>query len=251
MMRWAALVSVSLGVCIQAPAEAQDAAILKLLRAGDEAWAEREQDGRAWKAIEYYKKAMVLDDTCTEAYWKAARAHSWPAWHEEDSTKAAQIYLDGAEYAKRGVATDGNSLYSRYWLFIMYGLYGDARGVLQSLHMIDPMMKELEFLLAKDETFEAAGPHRFMGWVLLRIPRFKGGDTEKARKHLERAVELAPKCMLNHFYLAHVYEAQGKREDAKKTLRTMLEQPDDLGWSPENKQQRTLARLMLAKLEKE
>jgi tetratricopeptide (TPR) repeat protein len=250
MACWAVLTLAALACQAAAPAPLRDKPAAKVLKAGDAAWEEREQDGRAERAIEYYKKAIVLDATSPEGYWKAARAHSWLGSQTKDLEQAAKLYLEGAEFAKLAVAADGNSLHAHYWLFIMYGLYDDARGVLQSLHMLDAMMKELDWLLAKDETFEAAGPHRFMGWVLLQIPAFKGGDVAKARKHLERAVELAPGCLLNHYYLAHVYVAQKEPGKATDTLHLMLKLPDDPGWSPENKEQRRLARLMLEELEK-
>jgi tetratricopeptide (TPR) repeat protein len=229
----------------------QDAAVAKALRIGDEAYAKREEEGSAAKAVEAYKKAIALDETCVEAQWKAARAHFWIGTHENESAKAAVVFREGIEFAKLAVATDENSLHAHYWLAVLYGLFGMVRGIAQSLHMVEPMKKELEWLNQKDEKFQDGGAHRMLGRMFFKLPGFKGGDNNKAIEHLRRAVELAPKNLLNYFYLAEVYYAESRRKEAKEALLTMLEQPDDPEWLPENKQQREDAKRLLAVLEKE
>ena len=127
-------------------APAQDDAVKKLIRAGDEFYAKRDQEGMALKAIEAYKKALALEESCTEACWKATLAHYWLGNHEKDSTKQAEIFREAIDFAKMAVAIDENCIEAHFWLAVMYGLYGQACGILQSLHMVDPIKIGISFM---------------------------------------------------------------------------------------------------------
>jgi tetratricopeptide (TPR) repeat protein len=57
-----------------------------------------------------------------------------------------------------------------------------------------------------DEHFDYAGPDRFLGQLYFQAPTIASvGDRTKARKHLERAAELAPDYPENRLNLAEAY----------------------------------------------
>jgi tetratricopeptide (TPR) repeat protein len=228
----------------------QDAAVTKLLRQGDEAYGKRDQEGMPAKAIEAYKKAIALDESRVDAYWKIALVQFWNGTHEKDPEKQQAAFKDGIEYAKIAVSLDGNCKPARFWLALLYGLYGQARGIAQSLHMLEPMKAELDWILEKDEAFEDAGAHRAYGRLYFLLPAIKGGDKAKARKHLARAIELAPKNLLNYLYVAEIQSSEGRRDEAKASLKSLLDQPDDPRWKPECAEWRAQATAMLKELEK-
>ncbi|MBI2930833.1 MAG: tetratricopeptide repeat protein [Planctomycetes bacterium] len=238
---------VTTAVLLAAP---QDEDVQKLLRAGDDAYTKRDQQDQAAKAVESFKMAIALDEACVEAYWKIARTYYWLGSREQESAKAAPLYREGIDYGKIAISIDENCIEAHFWLAVMYGLFGQAKGILQSLDLVDPMKAELEWVLKKDEKFMMAGPHRVLGRLYFKLPSFKGGDREKAKQHLRRAIELAPQNLLNYYYLAEVHYNEGDFKAAKENLLKLLEQPDDPNWLPECRQQREDAKRLLAAVEK-
>src|SRR5262245_39039502 len=220
----------------------------KLLHEGDGFYSKRDQEGMPAKATECFKKAIAIDEKCVEAYWKIALVDFWLGTHEKDTEKQQAILRDGIEFAKTALAMDPNCKAAHFWLAILYGVYGQARGILQSLHMVDPMKAELTWVLDHDESFEDAGAHRVMGRLYFMLPGIKGGDREKAKEHLNRAIKLAPRNLLNYLYLAEIHADEGRKADARACLNKLLEQPDDPRWRPECKEWRDQAKSMLKDL---
>jgi len=233
-----------------APSRPQESAVTKLLKQGDDAYAKRDQEGMPAKARDAYRKVIALDETRVEAYWKIALVQFWNGTHDKDPEKQQAAFKEGIEFAKIAVSLDEHNKPARFWLALLYGLYGQVRGIAQSLHMLDPMKAELDWILKHDEGFEDAGAHRAYGRLYFLLPGIKGGDNEKAKKHLARAIELAPKNLLNHLYLAEIQSAEGKKAEAKASLKTLIELPDDPRWKPECAEWRAQARAMLKELEK-
>ncbi|MBI4564816.1 MAG: tetratricopeptide repeat protein [Planctomycetes bacterium] len=228
----------------------QDSIVVKLLKEGNEAYAQRDKDGMPEKALQSYKKALVLDERRVEAYIRIVLVQFWIGTHQQDPEKLQAALRDGIEYAKIALSMDANCMAAHFWLAILYGLYGQSRGILQSLHMLDPMKAELDWVLKHDEAYEDAGAHRVYGRLYFKLPGVKGGDNEKAKTHLKRAIELAPKNLLNYLYLAEIHVAENRKEDAIGCLKALLDQPDDPRWRPECKEWREQAGAMLQDLEK-
>jgi tetratricopeptide (TPR) repeat protein len=227
----------------------QDPAVAKVLRTADEAYAKRDEAGQPAAALAAYRKALAIDEACRPAYVGLAKTNFWIGTHEPDSEKAAAAFREGIDYCKIAVSVDAESVDAHFWLAILYGLFGQTKGIMQSLDLLDPLKAELDWVLKKNEAFEDAGAHRVYGRLYHKLPGVKGGDNHKAEKHLRRAIELAPKNLLNYHYLAEVLVAQGRREEAKEALRTMMAQPDDPRWKPESREQRADGRKLLEKLE--
>lgn len=220
--------------------------IATLIREGDAFYQARDREGMAHKAIDTYCKVLALDETNGEACWKVAKAHYWLGTHEpEGSDSRAEILKEGIEYAKMGVAVDAKNIAAHFWLGVMYGSYGQAVGMLQSLHMAEPIKKEMEWVVASDETFEEGGAHRVLGRVYAKLPGFKGGDKKLAKKHLLRAIELGPTNTLNHLFLAELYLEENNKAEARRTLETLIGLPDDPDYLPECKGHKARARKLL------
>ena len=147
----------------------------------------------AAKAVETWQKVLAADQTCADAYWRIARAHYWLGSQAKDEAKKRQFFKDGIEYAKLGVSADRESTACHFWLGVMYGSYGQAVGASQSLHMVDPIKHEMQWILAKDEGFDEGGAHRVLGRLYYKLPGLMGGDNHKAKEHLRRAIELGGK----------------------------------------------------------
>ncbi len=227
----------------------QDAKVRELLQKGDALWADREKEGKGLAAVETYQKALALDESCVEAYWKLARTYFSLGSREKDDEKKAKLYREGIEFCKMGISVDANSIESHFWLGVMYGLFGEVKGIMQSLYLVDPMKQEMEWVLARNEKFEYAGAHRVLGRLYHKLPGIKGGDNKKAIRHFDRAIELSPEIPRSYLYLAEVLVDEGRKEEAKKALRKCLETPDHPVWGPESRDEKEKSRELLKKLE--
>lgn len=230
------------------PAAAQ-AGVPEVMKEADGYYAQRDKAGQIDKAIETYQQVLALDDTVTDAYWKLARAYFWKGTHASSGAKAADEFREGIEFAKLGVAADAKSVGAHFWLAVSYGKFGEAKGIMQSLHLVDPLMKEAKTALELDEGYEEGGPHRVLCRVYMKLPGFKGGDIDKSIDHCKKAIALGPNEHMNHLYLAESLIQKGDKAEAKKALQKVLELPLGTEWAPEHKEQQAEARELLKGLE--
>ncbi len=227
----------------------QDDLVRKVIREADLHYADRAKLGEAEKAIEGYQKAIVLDETCTGAFWKIARATLWIGMVSDDDDKKLRIYRDAIEYCKMAVAIDGECLEAHFWLGVMYGLFGETKGILQGLHVIEPVKKEMNWVLQRDEKWNSAAAHRVLGRLYFRVPGIKGGDNAKSIEHLKKAVEIAPDLLDNRLFLAETYLDEGQVAEAKRHLEIVVAAKDHPMWRPESELSRKNARTLLKELE--
>ena len=237
------------GVSLLFPALEQDEMVQKVLVQADKHYANRSTSGEAEKAIEGYQKVLVLDEMCTEAYWKIAQATLWIGLNSEDDDKKLRIYRDAIEFCKMAVAIDDNCIEAHFWLGVMYGLFGEVKGILQGLHVIEPVKREMNWVIARDEKWNSAGAHRVLGRLYFRVPGIKGGDNQKSIEHLKKAVAIAPDLLDNHVFLAETYMDEGRVEEARKHLTIVVQSKDHPVWGPESELSRKNARDLLKQLE--
>ncbi len=95
----------------------------------------------------------------------------------------------------------GSYLNFHQWETILYGWMGDVSAC-------------YERALALDETYLAAAPLRSMGCFLAQVPGFLGGDINRARVLLTRAMELAPEFLQNAVDLSEWVLKKEKETDA-------------------------------------
>jgi tetratricopeptide (TPR) repeat protein len=236
-------------VLIAIPLSANEAAA-KLIKRGDKFFGNRGK-GVKWcvKAIECYEKALAVDTENVEASWKFARGSYFLGDHTEGDDKKLVIFKKGIDVAKRAVSIDDKSVEAHFYLGVSYGVYGRAKGVMNSLGLIDPIKKEMAKVIELDETFLYGGAHRVLGKMFQKVPGVAGGSTEKAIEHLEKAVALGPENLLNHLFLAQSYMAADETAKAKKELQWVIDAPVVKGWEPENKEEKEKAKKLLAELE--
>lgn len=118
-----------------------------------------------------------------------------------------------------------------FWTAYAWGnivnLQQDEPARIAELPQVELMMRRV---LELDEVFYFGGPHLFYGVYFGSRPRMLGGDPEKARQHLLRAVEITGgKYLLARFLLARFYAIPAQdRVLFEKTLTEILAAPPDL-----------------------
>ncbi len=111
-----------------------------------------------------------------------------------------------------------------FWAGSNLGKMAEYEETLKQAGKIDALVSLLERTLELDETFLEGGPHRAMG-ALNAVVSAKGPITtihrikynlgwNNAKKHFERAIEIAPDFLDNYYYFARYY-AVGRNEYAR------------------------------------
>ncbi len=100
------------------------------------------------------------------------------------------------------------------------------RDPLKQLDEVQKVKAAFERSVTLDEGYFAGAPLRSLGTMLANLPFFLGGDLEKAKTLLERAVAKFPEYLENHVLFAREYlvrAAKGKSPDDVKQLRDQFE----------------------------
>lgn len=244
----AVLVSLLLVALVAVPALAGPAD--KLIKRGDR-YLDNRGKGRQWcvKAIESYEKALAVETGSVEASWKLARACYWLGKHTDGDDAKLAIYKKGIDVAKRAISLDAKSVESHFWLGVSYGKYGETKGIMNSLALVDPIKKEMQIVLELDESFDGGGGHRVLGRLYHKLPGIAGGDTEKALDHLKKALKFDESRLLNHLFLAEVYIAADDEKNARKHLKFIIDAPFEEKRKPENEEEKAKAKELLKGLD--
>ncbi|MBI5366608.1 MAG: tetratricopeptide repeat protein [Planctomycetes bacterium] len=222
----------------------------KAMKAGDELYAKRDQGGNAQKAVEEYQKALGINEKLVDAYWKIGKCYYWIGEQESDSGKKQAAFREGIDMVKLGVQLDEKSAACHFWLGVLYGKFGEAKGIAQSLDLVDPIKQEMETVRKLDEKFEGAGCWRVLGRLNYKLPSIKGGDLQKSLEYLKKACEMGPHNLLNHLYYAEALKRDGQKDEARKQAEWVMKATPEAGWVPEGKKQQDDARKLIANLDK-
>src|ERR1043165_4648483 len=183
--------------------------------------AQNESAARArrlyWEADARYKK----EPNNIEAAWQFGRACFDAADFSTNSTERAQIAEQGIAACKRALSQNMNLAVAHYYLGMKIGELAQTRG-LSALKLVDQMEKEFELARTMDEQLDYAGADRNLGLLYRDAPSWISvGSKSKARKHLLRAVELAPAYPENHLNLAEAYLKWTDHNGARRELKAL------------------------------
>jgi tetratricopeptide (TPR) repeat protein len=251
-MRRTILASVAiLALFLAAPVFAETAAE-KLIKRGDKYYDSRGK-GRKWvvKSVECYEKALAVDTKSVPASWKLAKASYWLGVHTEKTDEKIRIYKKGIDAAKRAISLDKKSVESYFWLGVSFGKYGEAKGVMNSLQLVDPIKEAMEKVIELDEKFEGGGAHRVLGRLYFKLPGIAGGSNDKAIEHLKKAIKFDKTRLLNHPFIAEIYTGMDDDKKAIEHLKLVIDGKEEAARKPENAEEKASAKKMLKELTKD
>jgi tetratricopeptide (TPR) repeat protein len=127
-----------------------------------------------------------------EGAWQFARACFDRADYATNQVERALIAQQGIAPCRQLLARRVRIAPAHYYLGMNLGQLARTRG-LGALKIVDEMEREFKMARALDEQFDHAGPDRNLGLLYLQAPRIGSiGNRNKARQHLQKAVELSP-----------------------------------------------------------
>lgn len=163
--------------------------------------------------------AYRLAPTNSETAWQFLRASfDWAEYATNDAQRA-EIAEIGIAAGRRLVSQNTNLAASHYYLAMNLGQLARTK-TLGALRIVDEM--EVLFLRARalDEKFDYAGSDRCLGLLYLDAPGWPAsvGSRSRARRHLKRAVELAPTYPENRINLLEALLRWNDREAIAEEL---------------------------------
>lgn len=221
--------------------------VKELISKADEMYGERENLEKAKEAQKLYEEAIKLDPKNYEAHWKLAKTIYYIGQRSPEKEKVS-VFEKGVEIARKAVTLEPNKPEGHFWLGVLYGVYGEARGVMKSLFLVDDIKEEMNITLKLDPNIEGGGPYRLLGRMYYKLPGIAGGSKDKSLEYLLKAKEICPTNALTRIYLADTYLAMKKKEEAKKELKEVMEMEPDPRWIPETKELKKVAKDMLEKI---
>ena len=221
----------------------------ELTAQADALYAEMKDMATAQEALAKYRDAFIKADDKYDASWKIARMHYYIGAHTEKNKEKKAIFEQGIYYAKKAVELKPDKPDGYYWLGVVYGVYGEARGVLKSLFLVDDIKGAMNKVIEIDRSYEDGGPDRVLGRVYFKLPGFAGGDNKKSLEHLLKSKEFEPNDPVTRLYLADTYLDLKEVDKAKEELEFILSMPSDSRWISGVDEYKAQAQEMLKKKE--
>ncbi len=113
-----------------------------------------------------------------------------------------------------------------YWYATNLGKWALLEGIATILARKDDIMATMELICEEDEDFFYGACHRYFGVYWTKVPFNK--DPEKAKKHFDRALEIAPDYVATKVLMAENYAVlTGDRELYDRLVTEAMQTPDD------------------------
>lgn len=164
-------------------------------------------------------KAYETEPTNSVVAWKFAKAAFDRGELATNDTERAAIALQGISACRKTLQRDPKCMQAHYYLALNLGQLARTK-LLGALPLVSEMESSFKKARQLDENFDYAGADRFLGQLYHQAPGWPAsvGSQSKARKHLERCVELSPDYPENRISLA---EASLKWRDKKLAQREL------------------------------
>lgn len=131
--------------------------------------------------------------TNTETAWQFGRASFDWAEFATNNAQRAEVSEAGIAACRQAVAGEPKSAPGHYYLAMNLGHLADTIRSPSAFKMVKEIEREFFAAHSLDEQFDHAGPDRNLGLLYEQAPVvISVGSRSKARRHLQRAVQLAP-----------------------------------------------------------
>lgn len=212
---------------------------------------EREVDDANLETARDELFALVeADSECAWGYGLLSEINYWLGEYAEDADDKLAFFDEGVECGKTGVEIDADSVEANFWLAVNYGAFGQEKGIMQSLAMVQPIKEQAEKVIELDEGYFYGGAWRVLGRLYNKAPGFPFsiGNTKKAIECLEKAVNLGPKFYLNRLFLAEAYLSNRDKAKAREQLEWIVNAPLNKNHEFEDERDKRQAETLLKSL---
>jgi len=259
-------------------ATASEGSLSELVERADAAFRERFFEGRMKEAIAFYELILGLDPLPVQSQAFVLNSlsqlcYELTTFSEGDTPQDRHLLLKGKDYGLRGLRlVPGFVEWEEEDFRKAVGVAGDPAALLwtannwgalfeydplQGIFGVNSVRAMYERCLAIEESYWGASAHNALGALLIVVPEILGGDVEKGKRHLERAVTLNPDYLENRVVYAQYWgfaydflgNVNGIRDRAliERELGLVLEAP--IGdWPFWNREAKKEVQILLAQL---
>jgi tetratricopeptide (TPR) repeat protein len=146
----------------------------------------------------------------------------WGDVHAKSVQEKITAYDRGRQAARRAVEQSPRDARAHLWYGINTARYGQTRGIMNSLSLLGTVKEEMRTTLELDPTVPAA--YALAGYVYLEVPRLFGGDLARAEDAFRHGLQIDPHYTNLRIGLAKVLLRQGRTDEARKELQTVLDE---------------------------
>jgi tetratricopeptide (TPR) repeat protein len=211
---------------------------------------ERElDDANLDTAFDLLEEITESDPKCGWAYGLISEIYYWTGEFAEADDKLFN-FEKGVEYGEKGIEVEPDSLEANFWLCVNYGSFGNEKGIMKSLSLIQPIKDLAEKVIEIDGSYFYGGAWRVLGRLYHKAPGFPFsiGDTKKGIECLEKAIEYGPKFYLNHLFIAEAYLSNSNKPKAREHLEWILNAPLNKNHEKEDESYKRDAETLLKKV---
>ncbi len=131
-----------------------------------------------------------------------------------------EAYDQGREAGRRAVELAPRNPQAHFWYGTNTGRWGQTKGVLRSLFLLSTVKQEIDAVMELDPKFPPV--YSLAGNVYYEVPRFFGGDLDKAEEMFRKGLELDPKFTSARVGLARTLIKKGHLAEARRELGAVL-----------------------------
>jgi hypothetical protein len=143
------------------------------------------------------------------------------AEYSTNATERAVLAEQGAGACREVIRRDSNSAPARLYLAMNLGQLARTR-TLGALSLVDEMERQFQSARRLDEHLDHAAPDRYLGVLYREAPVIVSvGDRTKSRRHLLRAVQLAPEFPVNRLNLVESFVLWGEKVEGRRELKKL------------------------------
>ncbi len=129
------------------------------------------------------------------------------------------------------------------------GMMAEGFGLRAGLKYRGPIKDELQKVLQIDAGYNQGSAYRALGRWYFKVPRLFGGNKKTAEQYLKKSLEYNPASTVSHYFLAELYQDQGRNAEAGTELQRVIDAPPDPTHVPEDRDYKEKARLLLVRIE--
>ncbi len=168
------------------------------------------------------QKRFGAEPTNSVAGWEFARAAFDRGEFSTNGTERAALAMQGIAACRQVLKQNSNCAPAHFYLGMNLGQLARTK-MLGAIPLVGEMEGSFKTARQLDENFACAGPDRYLGQLYLEAPGWPTsvGSKSKARKHLERAAELAPDYPENRINLAEAYLRWNEIANARQQMKQL------------------------------
>ena len=213
----------------------------------DALYAQRETLASAQQAADIWAARLRGNTRDFEAAWKLARTQYWLGGHAPQDARRKKLE-DGIAAARAAIAVEPSRPEGHFWLAANMGALAESFGLRAGIKYRKPIREALETVLKLDPAYQHGSADRALGRWYFKVPGLFGGSNKKSEEHLRKSLTYEPSNHASLFFLAETLVDMDRKDEARTTLKTLIDAPINTAWGPEDREFKEKARQLLAQL---